>query len=1026
MIMNKFLYFLILFFSFSLAQLPVDLNQNETYLHTISLDSEGEYLMNIQLSSNTSWEENNNESSVLTVFINGEYNQDIIIYNGQENHYYKQAVGFLESGEYEFEFYFDYNKSSLGASTVHIESLEFTNAFLVDIDSDVFKYSPILYGRNIFSWNESNHTDIPLILFYDISYDNNVKTITYSLIFSNEDSRVGIGLSDMMLSWGRTTDIEWIYQVSLINDGQGMSEIFQGAGHTPTVFNGNKLDNHPILINATANCNFSDTGTSDYLFFLSPIEINTDGHTREFIMDENPWSYKIMGQELINEDKYEEIQDPTHWEMSDVRNYLYLEYEGSSSGSNIIANISANFYNDCYGYANNHNDEDIIFNFGNGVNRTAIELPENFEPNDLQYLNIQVSGDSGFYLVLETIKNLFYLSEDYGIVNMEIYDFEESIIIDENSPSANLIINDWTLDFDCNQDEGGSAFCDDCNICTSGNTGIDPNLDLDDCDVCFGNNEDMDCAGVCFGNAYIDDCYVCDDNPDNDEETCNAGCFDVNAENYDSEATIDDGSCTYSDQVFYVPGEYEKIEYAIFFASDGDTVLVSPGTYYEEVDFLSKSISLLSTHGPEQTIIIANSDDGGDGGVYEPDKSVVTIINVSGDNAKLDGFTLENGYGSGVNFEYFISVASDPEMFNDMMHNYIKSGGISVLSSSITLSNLIIKNNTANNFGAGIGLVDSYTDLYNIILENNHIPDGDALGGSGIAINGGMTSIDNCIIRENSVGLNIYQLNGGGGILCGFNFSDTPLELVVTNSEIYNNSANIGAAIGVLSGNILLDRTLIYGNTGEYGSAISLGEPLGLVIDNINMTILQSTISENQGGFSFGLIDNSNVIIANSILWNESSTYEFIPLPNNSIINVDAYFSDIRLIDNISTTSIIDLNPLFNDIGNNDFTLSLNSPCIDSGTNLLIIDGNTIIDEENIEYSGDMPDMGYFEHLEDILYGDINLDTTIDILDIVIIINIIMGEDITGSYSLENADINTDGIIDILDAVILVNIILNN
>ena len=206
----------------------------------------------------------------------------------------------------------------------------------------------------------------------------------------------------------------------------------------------------------------------------------------------------------------------------------------------------------------------------------------------------------------------------------------------------------------------------------------------------------------------------------------------------------------------------------------------------------------------------------------------------------------------------------------------------------------------------------------------------------------------------------------------------------------------------------------------------SLGEPLGLVVDNINMTILQSTITENQGGFSFGLIDNSNVIIANSILWNEESEYEFTPLPNNSVINVDAYFSDIRLIDNIYTTSTIDLNPLFNDTGNNDFTLSLNSPCIDSGTNSLIIDENIIINEENIEYSGDMPDMGYFEHFEDILYGDINLDTTIDILDIVIIINIIMGEDIVGSYSLENADINIDGIIDILDAVILVNIILNN
>ena len=1003
------------------SQLPIDLSQNSSYYHLITLDTEGEYLMNIQLSSNTSWEEENNESAILTLFINGEYNQDIVIYNGEENHNYKQAIGFLESGDYEFEFYFDYNKSSINASTVHIESVEFTNAFLVDVDSDVFKYSPILYGRNIFSWNESNHTDIPLIMFYDISYENNIKTITYSIIFSNEDSRVGIGLSDMMLSWGRTTDIEWIYQVSLINDGQGMSEIFQGAGHTPTVFNGNKLDNHPILINATANCNFSDTGTSDYLFFLSPIETNTDGHTRELIMDENPWSYKIMGQELINEDKYEDIQDPIHWEMSDVRNYLYLEYEGSSSGSNITANIFANFYNDCYGYANDHNDEDIIFSFGNGVNRTTIELPENFNPNDLQYLNIQASGDSGFTLVLDSIKNLFYLSEDYEIVEVDIYNFEEPIIIDENSPSTNLVINDWTLDFDCNEDEFGNATCDDCNICTNGNTGIEPNLDLDDCNVCFGNNGDMDCAGVCFGDAYLDDCGICDNNPNNDDETCNAGCFDINAENYDPSATIDNGSCIYSDQIFHVPEEYEKIESAIFFASNGDTVLVEPGTYYEEIDFMSKSICLLSTNGPEITSIIANSEDGN----MHEGNSVITIRDITNGTAYLDGFTLQGGYGKGVDFEYFISVASDPEMFNDMMYNHISSGGISIINSSITLSNLIINNNLAKNFGAGIGIVDSYTELNNVILENNSIPGIDALGGSGIAINGGITTANNCTIKDNSVGLNMYQLNGGGGILCGFNFAGSPLELTVSNSEIYNNSANIGAGIGALSGNITLNHVLMYNNIGEYGSAISLGEPLGLVIDDINMTITNSTITDNQGSFSFGLIDNSNVIIANSILWNELSAYEFLPLPNNSLVNASSYYSDIRIIENIEYINSISENPQFNNSTSNDYTLSSESPCIDSGINSLIIDENTIIDTMT-DYFGNMPDMGYFEHYSNNLYGDINLDTIIDVLDIVLLINIILNESIETEYSIENADLNQDDIIDILDIVSLVNTILDN
>ena len=296
--------------------------------------------MNIILSSDTSWEEENNESSVLTVSINGIYNQDIVIYNGQDNHSYQQAVGYLDAGEYEVDFYFDYEKSSLAASNIHIEDLEFTNAFSVDVDSDVFKYSPILYGRNIFAWNESNYTDIPLLMYYDISYDNTIKTITYGIIFSNEDSRIGIGLSDMMLSWGRTTDIEWVYQISLNSEGQIISEIFQGAGHTSTAFNGEKFGTHPYLINATANCNFSDTGTSDYIFFLSSINTSIAGHTREYLMDLNPWSYKIMGQELINEGKYEEQQDPMHWEMSDVRNYLYMEYEGSQSGGNISTQIS--------------------------------------------------------------------------------------------------------------------------------------------------------------------------------------------------------------------------------------------------------------------------------------------------------------------------------------------------------------------------------------------------------------------------------------------------------------------------------------------------------------------------------------------------------------------------------------------------------------------------------------------------------------------------------------------------------------
>ena len=60
-------------------------------------------------------------------------------------------------------------------------------------------------------------------------------------------------------------------------------------------------------------------------------------------------------------------------------------------------------------------------------------------------------------------------------------------------------------------------------------------------------------------------------------------------------------------------------------------------------------------------------------------------------------------------------------------------------------------------------------------------------------------------------------------------------------------------------------------------------------------------------------------------------------------------------------------------------------------------------------------------HFESSVYGDINLDESIDIQDIIIVINII----IENSDFLHQADLNSDQYIDVLDILILVNLILD-
>ncbi|NQU68665.1 MAG: hypothetical protein HQ510_12045, partial [Candidatus Marinimicrobia bacterium] len=67
----------------------------------------------------------------------------------------------------------------------------------------------------------------------------------------------------------------------------------------------------------------------------------------------------------------------------------------------------------------------------------------------------------------------------------------------------------FNSDMDCNGDCFGTASTDFCEICSGGNSGHEANIDIDNCGVCFGNDSEMDCAGVCFGLASLDQCAVC-------------------------------------------------------------------------------------------------------------------------------------------------------------------------------------------------------------------------------------------------------------------------------------------------------------------------------------------------------------------------------------------------------------------------------------------------------------------------------------------------------------------------------------
>jgi len=184
----------------------------------------------------------------------------------------------------------------------------------------------------------------------------------------------------------------------------------------------------------------------------------------------------------------------------------------------------------------------------------------------------------------------------------------------------------------------------------------------------------------------------------------------------------------------HVPLDQPGIQAGIDAASNGDTVLVAPGLYVENINFRGKAITVISEQGGGATII--------DGGGRD---TVATFASGEGLSSVLSGFTLQNG----------LSTFSTPS-FGD-------GGGVSIRNTSPTIQNNLIWNNRACN---GIGIHISFGSPLiqgNTITTNTRTGCSGGIGGAGLAINGPTTAqILNNVITHNSL------FGGGGGGLSLF------------------------------------------------------------------------------------------------------------------------------------------------------------------------------------------------------------------------------------------------------------------
>ena len=277
----------------------------------------------------------------------------------------------------------------------------------------------------------------------------------------------------------------------------------------------------------------------------------------------------------------------------------------------------------------------------------------------------------------------------------------------------------------------------------------------------------------------------------------------------------------------YVPDNYSTIQDAINASVNGDTVIVRPGTYDENINFLGRAVTVKSEEGTAVTVI-----DGLFGG------SVVTFANREDEFSVLDGFTISNGNGT---FQPYGPVGgggifcnySSPTIINNTIYNNSAEDGGEIYceaASPIIMGNRILANTATRGSGAGIHCEFSRPTITDNLISTNVADDGAGIGSDYFSIptitdnriisntsnrrGGGILCYESDALITNNIIAENTAVDEGGGFWC---FSSPIMSPIVTNNVIAENSAIDGGAIYCVGRSPAFLNNTIVANTATRG-----------------------------------------------------------------------------------------------------------------------------------------------------------------------------------------------------------------
>lgn len=359
--------------------------------HAFTLDAPAEVVVRLEASCpGCSWERKDREGALLALEVDGRYSQHLALTRGARPAEYRVALGPLPAGPHRLRVALDRERTPRKVAGAAVTRVALHPVFAASPEHVALAHAPIVYAR---PGTVEDASDLPLVTWYESEPRPGGGTrLRYSIVFSNEDG--GTPPDRLMATWGRLTDIEYVYGVDLDGKGEIVSAEFQGKDHQLLPFAGRREGAHPLLYVVTQNNMVDDHGAADVRFAPAPTRFDLSGVSREVVMDREPWTYRVSAQEVRREGRVSARARPGDKRIPDPRRFATLEACAPARDATLAFEIGVRGRDGVRWFASDGGRPEFriarsAIHFPTGCFRGAVALPEGTTARDLVGLRLR-------------------------------------------------------------------------------------------------------------------------------------------------------------------------------------------------------------------------------------------------------------------------------------------------------------------------------------------------------------------------------------------------------------------------------------------------------------------------------------------------------------------------------------------------------------------------------------------------------------------------------------------------------------